>query len=385
MQRPAGVGEANWIDAPFNRWAFRHVREVARTARIRRGDGVRNLERRPSPVGAIEFEFEGRRSTVDEMLAATYTDALIVAVDGVVVDERYFDGMRDHDTHLLMSVSKSLTATLAGTLIGQGAFAASDLVTQHLPQLAGTAWDGCTVQHLLDMRAGTDFDEDDYADPDSPGRLIEEVSDYVPRTRSDLPPDTATWIAELGNVRPHGDRFQYRSILTDVLAWVIEATTGERFPDAFSRHIWSCIGAEHDAEIVVDRSGFALAEGGICCTARDLLRFGLMVSEGGGDVVPSEWLARLRTPDPDRVAAYAAHARPSEPDAFYGDMWWVIDPVRGVYGAYGINGQTLSIDHSTGTVIVKLSTWPDRWDDRMGQWSEAGLAAIAENVRSTFR
>ena len=34
----------NWLDAPYNRWGFLHVRELARTARIRRGDGpVREL------------------------------------------------------------------------------------------------------------------------------------------------------------------------------------------------------------------------------------------------------------------------------------------------------------------------------------------------------
>ena len=44
------------------------------------------------------------------------------------------------------------------------------------------------------MRTGTEFDEDDYADPESLGRLIEEISGYVPRTRHDIAPDTPTLI-----------------------------------------------------------------------------------------------------------------------------------------------------------------------------------------------
>ena len=61
-------------------------------------------------------------------------------------------------------------------------------------------------------------------------------------------------------------------------------------------------------------------------------------------------------------------------------MWWVTDPVVGLYSGSGINGQSLRVDHSTHTVIVKFSTWPDRWDDHLSKWGEAGLAAIAAAV-----
>jgi CubicO group peptidase (beta-lactamase class C family) len=376
IARPADVGRVNWIDGPYNRWAFRNVRQLTRTAVIRRGGEMRTLPTSIRSLGPVEFDFDGRRTTVDEMLLGTYTDAFLVAVDGVLVTEQYFDGMDPAATHLLMSVSKSLTATAAGVLVGRGLMGTDDLVTDLVPPLAGTAWEGCTVQHLLDMRAGTEFDEDDYDDPDSAGRLIEEVSDYVPRTRADLPADTATWIHGLGNVREHGDRFQYRSILTDVLAWTIEGATASPFADVLSDTIWSRIGAEHDAEVIVDRSGFPLAEGGICCTARDLLRFGLMMLNGGEDVVPAAWVGRLRTHDPELVAAYADYADESEPNAFYRDMWWIADATAGRYQGSGINGQVLLIDHVAGAVIVKLSTWPSRWDDRLAAWTDAGLGAV---------
>jgi 6-aminohexanoate-oligomer exohydrolase len=383
--RPPGVGRVNWIDAPYNRWAFRHVRELARTATIRRGDAPpRALVASPRAIDDIAFEFDGRTSTVDEMLTGTFTDALVVVRGGELVAEHYLDGMRPDDVHLLMSVSKSLTATLAGVVIETGALSTSTTVPEAIPSLAGTSWDGCTIQHLLDMRAGTRWDEDDYDDPDSHGRIVDEVSDYVPRTRDDLPPDTATWIAELTNVRPHGDRFQYRSILTDVLAWAIEAATGEPFADAFGRLIWSPIGAERDAEIIVDNAGLPIADGGISCTARDLARFGQMLLDGGSvdgrQIVPAGWLDRLRRPDADLVAAYSHYADTSAPNAYYHDMWWVTDPVAGRYSGLGINGQTLRVDHATGTVIVKLSSWPDRWDDRLARWGDAGLTAIAGSV-----
>ena len=107
--------------------------------------------------------------------------------------------MRPTDTHLLMSVSKSLTSMLAGVLVGNGAIDPDAHVPDYLPTLRGTSWEGCTVQHLLDMRAGTRFDEEDYSNPDSDGRLIEQVSGYTTRARSDIPANTYDWIPLLPN------------------------------------------------------------------------------------------------------------------------------------------------------------------------------------------
>jgi CubicO group peptidase (beta-lactamase class C family) len=255
-----------------------------------------------------------------------------------------------------------------------------------VPGLRGTSWDGCTIEHVLAMRSGTDFDEDDYDDPDSLGRLIEEISGYVPRVRSDLAPDTPTLIRSLGNVRPHGGPFQYRSIITDVLAWVVESVGQGRFPELFGSELWSRIGAEHDADIIVDSAGFPCAEGGICTTARDLARFGQMVIDDGrvGDqrVVPAWWFARIRERHDDLVDAFG-HYRgedPAHPDACYRDMWWVDDPTTGVFAGSGINGQRLLIHHPSRSVIVKLSVWPDRWDDNAFALTNAALAATCHEL-----
>jgi hypothetical protein len=171
--RTLGVTTANWLDAPYNRSGFRHVPDLVRTAPIRRGAGpVRELERAERNVGDIRFEFEGATVTIDEMLPATSTDGFLVLQDGAVVTERYLDGMAPTDTHLLMSVSKSLTSILCGRLAAQGLLTPDDLVTRHVPELAGTVWEGCRLQHLLDMRAGNawDYDVDEYTAP-APTRM----------------------------------------------------------------------------------------------------------------------------------------------------------------------------------------------------------------------
>src|SRR5580698_957787 len=146
---------ANWQDPPFNRWAFQHIRELIPTARISRGDGrPRRLARAERDISALAFRSGGREVTVGEMLGQTYTDGFLVLHRGKIVSEQYFNGMRADTRHLLMSVSKSVVATVAGILADQGLLPVQAPVTQLVPELAGTSFAGATVQDLLDMRTG---------------------------------------------------------------------------------------------------------------------------------------------------------------------------------------------------------------------------------------
>jgi CubicO group peptidase (beta-lactamase class C family) len=379
------VTSDNWIEGPFNRWGFLHVRELARTARIPRGDGpVLELPLDPHDLGCVPVTFEGLTVPLDESLRQTYTDGICVIHDGQVVFEQYVDGMRADDTHLLMSVSKSLTATLAGVLVGEGLLDPGATVTDYIAALRGTAWEGCTLQHLLDMRAGTRFDEEDYGNPDSDGVLLEFISGYRMTRRTDLPADTYQWILALDNDGEHGGPFRYRSILTDVLAWAAVEATGTRFPELFADRIWSRIGAEHDAEIIVDAAGFPVVEGGICTTLRDLARFGLMhLRDGeidGRRVVPADWIARLHRRDDELIGAFEDDLLDHLPNAFYHDNWWIWDAEAGIYSGYGINGQQLLIHRPAQTVIARFSTWPDRWDDQLFAHADAATRALLERL-----
>ena len=360
--RREGCRSENWTKAPWNRWGFSHVRELARTARIPRGDGpVWEFPRRDVALDELVIPHPTGPFALVDALRAVYTDAFVVLHRGELVFEWYEQGVRPDRPHLVMSVSKSLTSTLLGSLIGEGLVSVDDLVVDRVPALRGTAWDGATVQHLLDMSAGVQFDEDDYDNPDSDGILIEQVSGYRPFERADLPPDTASWIRMLAPQGQHGDRFQYRSIITDVLGWVIEEVTGQRFADAFSERIWTRIGAEHDADVILDAAGFPTVEGGICVTARDLARVGqLHLQRGnvrGAQVIPADWTDHPLQGN-DTLRAHMAAAGSEQGHEYYHDCWWVFDGARGLYAGHGINGQHLFIDRATETVIAQHSTTP---------------------------
>ncbi|MGZ4149659.1 MAG: serine hydrolase domain-containing protein [Actinomycetota bacterium] len=357
----------NWQDPPFNRWGFQHIRDLIPTARIPRGDGpVWRLPRAERDLMGATVRAAGRRVRLGRFLDETYTDGFLVVHRGKVVTEAYRNGMAPDTTHLLMSVSKSVTSVVTGSLVAEGLLRPEDLVTDHLPELKRTSFAGCTVRHLLDMRAGTRFDED-YANIKADVRVYEQIYLWRPRRNRRLPADITAYYATLKNAGPHGGPFDYRSILTDVLAWVIERASGRRFAELASERLWGPMGAEFDAEVTVDGHGNPMADGGVCCTLRDLARFGQLMLQGGRrgrtQVVPKAWIRDILTPDADTVEAFEASEDAHEfpRGAYYRNKWWVLDPHAPIYMGSGINGQTVFVHGPSKTVVAKLSTWPVAW------------------------
>ena len=381
MAPESAVTSANWLDPPHNRTGFLRVSRLAPTEVISRGTGrPLGLPRAERDLSRFSFEFEGAEISISELIAETYTDAMLVLHRGSIVFERYEGAMGATDRHLLMSISKSIVSTLCGILIGRGELHAGDLVPEHVDELAGTSWEQCTVRQLLDMRTGTawDYDRDE--------EDIFDVSGYRDTARTGLPADTGSWIRTIGNAERHGGRFRYVSLVTDVLGWVLERAADAPLAALISREIWSRVGAELDANIIVDARGFPVAEGGISATLRDVGRFGQMCLDrgevSGAEIVPSAWFEGL---DQDRDELIGAFAGSEEmearwPDAFYRSNWWIYSPDPLIYAGLGVYGQVLVIHEPSQSVVVKLSSQPAMEDPRTEALERTGLVAICESL-----
>jgi CubicO group peptidase (beta-lactamase class C family) len=377
---------ANWQEPPFNRWAFQHIRELIPTARISRGHGAPlRLARAERDISGLRFRSGDRELTIAEMLAETYTDGFLVLHRGVIVFEQYFNGMTPDTPHLLMSVSKSMVAAVAGILAGHGLLDVSAPVEKVVPELAGTSFEGATVQQLLDMRTGTHFDES-YHNLHSDVRTYERVYLWRPDVAHHRrPADALSYYSTLHNDGEHGGPFRYRSILTDVLGWVLEKAGGARLHDLIARLLWQPMGAEFDAEITVDAHGNAMADGGVCATLRDVGRFGLLFATGGAHatrrrgVVPLWWTRDTIGGAPDGPQAFVATGEaPGFPaGAHYRNCWWVREPAVPFFYASGINGQNVFVHVPSRTVVVKLSTWPTALSPQIKVTTDAARA-IAE-------
>jgi len=353
---------ANWQDPPFNRWAFRHMRELIPSHPIPAGQPA------PLPAGPPLGSFavtrlDGSASTVEDVLAGTYTDAFVVMYDGQVVAERYYAGMTAGTSHLIMSVSKSVLSCVAGVLVHRGLLDLQAPVTRYVPEASESGYAGATIRDLLDMRTGVAFRET-YTALDAEVRVMERSMGWRPAQPGD-PAGAYPYLATLGSAGPHGGEFSYRSADSDMLGWACERASGVRVADLISALVWQPIGTERDAEITCDPLGTAIPDGGISATARDLARFGQMLADDGvaqgRTVVPQAWLADVRHPEPGVREAFARTDNEYVlPGGWYRSQFWVIPGSGGpVLVCLGIHGQLIYADRAARTVVVKLSSWPD--------------------------
>lgn len=358
------------------------------TIRIRRGAGppaAFDLDLRD--LGGISYAgLDGAPRSIRQMLDASYTDAFLVSKDGVVVCERYFNGMAADSHHLLNSVTKSFIGVLVGIAAHRGALDVDQRVAEFVPEFAGTALDQTSIRTALDMSAAVAFDED-YANPQADFWRETSVVGWRPALLEPGAPDTLFDFATSlrATDQGEGEKYHYRTVLTNVLGMVLERATGKELPPLFESELWSKLGPEQDACIVADRIGFPYVGAGMNACARDLARFGeMIVREGhynGQQIVPREWIADTRYADAHAKKIFSeSEYGETMPGAHYRNQFWVLDSERGVLLAIGIYGQTIHMNMSTGTVIVKLSSQPEPVGLEIFLDTFAAMDALSEAV-----
>jgi len=349
-----------WQVGPWNRWAYQHVDEMVPTVVVSRGDGpVLELPERPVALDVGDF------------LDTQYVDGLAVLHDGALVLEEYRNEMGADTLHLSQSVGKSVLGLLAGVLHGQGLLDPASPVVEHVPEVAGSGYDGATVQHLLDMTAAIDFVEDyaagfwryDVASawhPPAPGADAETILAFLPTI------GPAAWA--------HGERLHYSTPNTDLLGVIAERAGGAPLAELIARELWAPLGAERDALLTVDTAGTAAIGGGFCATLRDYARLGELVRRDGAGVVPADWIARLGIGDD---GAFARSTWATTGSTGYGLQWWRIG---GGPAARGIHGQLVAVDFDAGVVVAILSSWPAATGDAPEAAQRDLVAAVCERL-----
>lgn len=349
------------------------MRELMPTARVQHGT-PRELPAVPVS-GLLQAEIvpsDGDPIAVTTFLKQSSTDAIVVLVDGSIAFEWYAPDVSPDQPHLMMSVTKSITALLAGALAGAGKLDLEAPVVEYIPESAGCCYEDATVRHLLDMTVGAAFVED-Y----TPG---EDVRAYRQSTgwyrRQDDGPDLHAYLCTIKHAGEHGGVFRYVSINTDMLGWVCERAGGGSYAELVSEHLWVPMGAEADADITLDRAGGARAAGGLCVIARDLARVGQLVIEDGAGAVPAEFVRDLREsgepdPGPD-LAGFDGWA--------YRSSWYQPRWEPGLACAIGIYGQSLYVDPARKVVVAKQSSQAEASDVHVELQAARAAQAIAHMV-----
>lgn len=373
-----------WQQAQHLQWSMQNIAGFLPTRPIPHGLRVTEFAASPWDVASLPVghPWDDRLASFGEVMGGSYTDAWMVTSRGAIIDERYFGSMTGTSLHLLMSVSKSLTTALAGTLLDTGEIAPDLLVTTAVPSLAASGYRGARVRDLLDMRTGVRFSEQ-YVDPDSEVRQLEQAIGWAPRRNASTPGTLLDFLASLGVEREHGGVFDYKSCETDALAFTIEGVTGRHPADLLSERVWKPMGASETANVGIDTVGAGMFDGGISAALRDLARFGnLMVHEGyaldGMPVLPSWWVADTYAGGVDSNEAFAASADAIfMPGGMYRNGFWFPGPSREVALALGIHGQMIYMDRASGFVGVKVSSWPEPQHGERLRWTIHAFEQVA--------
>ena len=349
----AQVTLSNWRTAPFSKWAFQNVGEIVPSAVIpakREGEdpyldlgGLKDLQ-----VTGID----DRPQLLKEFLTASETDELVVMREGRVTAEWSADHSSPARPHIIFSVSKSLTALLAGILAGKGLLSFSKRVADYVPEV-GSAYADATVQQLFDMEISVDFVED-YLDTSGGFDRYRRATGWNPDRPDSPAPDLKGFICSIGKGDwAHGEKHAYRSPNTDLAGIVLERAAGGRLAALLSDHLWRPMGARADAMVTVDRIGTARAAGGMSATARDLALVGELVRRQGAGLIPQSFVEDLWTGG-SRDAWKNGDQTTLFPDGSYRNYWY--ETGAGELAAIGIHGQWIWIDPARKTVIVKLSS-----------------------------
>lgn len=378
----------NWGYPPFNRDSFQNVQGLFPTARLKRGSGgASDIPVALKPLETIKFDnLGGNKLSIREMLDTTYTDAFLVLKNGVLVYEEYLNGMKADTLHLLNSVTKSFVGMLTGVLYENGVIDPEKYLSDYIPEFKNTVFSGTTLQHALDMSAAVAYGED-YADPKADFWHEAAVVGWRPHLVSAESPDTlfdyALALRDREKQHMDGEKYHYRTVLTNIVAMAIERATGEPCQELIEKYIWKKLRPEQDAAIVVDKIGFPYVGAGMNACARDLARFGLMLLNDGNyngeQIIPASWVRATREGD----EGYRERFSKSDygeilPGGHYKNQVWVanIDNMMCI----GIHGQLIYIDQSKGLVIVKLSSWPESHDDFLLATTVLGIDAISASV-----
>lgn len=343
----------------LNYLTFQHMNKLFATRTVAAGSQAWHL---PSDATALNgpFQFEGEDYDLEAFLEKTRTNGLLVIKDGTIVHEQYRNSMTPATRHTVFSMSKSIIATLIGIAQSEGAIGSlDDKVTDYLPAMAGSGYDGVTIEQVLSMRSGVNWEERYEFGSDTQLTEVHDNAlvaynyrwcDYAERSEPKVTP---------------GEAFNYATLDTSVLGCLLAAATGTKVSEYMSEKLWQPAGMEHPGYWIMDGPepvGDEFYGAGFNATLRDLGRFGLMMlndgQANGRQVVPSDWVSASTIPD----AGY----EPYEPGASLGYQyqWWTLTD-SDAYAAIGLFNQFIYIDPERDVVIVKLSysTDPLGWEE----------------------
>ena len=327
---------------------FRNIDRLFSTRIVETGSDVYSLPHSGKTLTTLNIRSNGRQYDLYDYLALNRVSGLLAIKDGEVAYETYQLGNTEKTRWMSMSIAKSITATLIGAAIKDGYITSLDSqLVDYIPSLVGSAYDGVTVQQVLQMTSGAGWNEA-YTDRTSDRRELLEAQ--IAQEAGGM----LEVMANLDRVAEPGARWNYSTGETQVAAELLHAAIDRPISEYLTEKIWAKMGMESKANWWLESpGGIEVGGSGFSATLRDYGRFGLfLLNEGvvdGESVLPERWVERASKPN-------VINGEEVE----YGFMLWPEMNAKGsihedAFEAVGIFGQFIYVNPRENVVIVVWS------------------------------
>ena len=288
--------------------------------------------------------------------------ALLVARHGKLVLEEYFHGFSRDRLHDTRSAAKSMTAVIAGAAMQAGLpVKLSQPVYETMGFPAGDPRKkAMTLEHLLTMSGGFLCDDTVETLPGSEELMLNQTAE----------PDYYKFTMAVPLATPPGEKAVYCSAMPHLALGVIGKAAGESPLYLFDRLVARPMQITHYA-YGLDPVGHPYGGGGMQFEARDFMKFGQLMLNGG------TWSGK-------RVVSKAFAARSTSPlyhlrGMGYGYLWWVIDyPYKDrlvrAYYAGGAGGQNITVIPELDLVVTSFG----------GNYSSPGTHYVTRELISKY-
>jgi CubicO group peptidase (beta-lactamase class C family) len=336
-------------------------------------------------IAKVMFEtLNGELISFEESLDLAKADGIIVLHKGKIVFERYYGFLEPDGTHAVMSVSKTLTGTLGAVLVAEGILDESKKVSYYVEELSGSAFGSATIRELLDMTTALDYDEN-YNNPNS--RIWEFSQAGTPYPKPEDYTGAKSYREFLQTVKQngkHGQKFAYKTINTDALAWVITKVCDKPLADLISERFFKPMGAHIEGYYQLDATGTEFAGGGFNAALRDLAAFGEMIRNdgffNGKQIIPQGLMRDII--ENSNANKFDKDSYPLLKGWAYRNMWWVMKNSDQAFCARGVHGQVIYINPVAETVIVRLASHPEASNSVNDPFSLPAYQAVADYLKT---
>ena len=280
--------DGSFFEFPALRYSVNHMREFfpTRNVSVAKTDLYKfrhDLDKKIDEITFVPWNVSSTSPmTFAESLEKNYVDGIIIMHNEKIVYEKYFGGLESDGLHAAMSVTKSVTGLLATILIAEKMIHPEKPIEFYIPELANSGFAGATVQQVLDMTTSVDYTED-YTNPNAGVWQYAESGNPFRPDNYTGPYDYYEYLATLKKIpgQEHGEKFEYKTVNTEVIGWVISKVTNKSITELISEKIWVPMGAKYDGYYLVDPAGIAYAGGGFSLNLNDMAIFGEMIRNHG--------------------------------------------------------------------------------------------------------